>query len=88
KSTPIQSKVVAITSSFQEVALNWICDNTDGTYKGEYYFGYISNSLAVQPIARDYECANIRSNIAYTWIESMFVPDVINTNLWDLTKRQ
>ena len=85
KKEVVFSQVVSITTDHQEVELNWTLDNTDTLYKGEYYLGYNTNGLTVQPFKRDYNSSNILSDIKHLNIESVFV-DGHNTNtLFDLT---
>lgn len=57
--TPIKSKVITITTDHQEVALDWAIDNSSGTYKGDYYIGYINNSLTVSPFERQWGSSNV-----------------------------
>lgn len=60
---PLQIEVVNISSDIQEVELNWRLDNTGLTYKGKYYFGYLTQGLTIKPFKRDYESSNILSII-------------------------
>lgn len=57
--TPIKSKVITITTDHQEVALDWAIDNSSGTYKGDYYIGYINNALTVSPFERQWGSSNV-----------------------------
>lgn len=66
KTAPIFSETVTITSNHQVVELGWKVDNSDDTYKGEYYLGYLTNTGTIgtlTPYARDYDNSNIRSSI-------------------------
>lgn len=85
KSTPIQSKVISIASSLQEETLNWRVDNTETFYKGKFYFGYLTNGLAVTPYKRDYENSNVKSNITGIGINNIQVSGHDAETLFDLT---
>jgi hypothetical protein len=69
KSDPIQTKDISISSKFQEEALNWKIDNTNGFYKGDFYIGYIANGLTVTPYKRNYQSSNVKSCITHLHIE-------------------
>lgn len=84
KKAAIQSKVITITTDHQEVTLDWIVDNTDTTYKGEYYIGYISNSLTVTPYKRDWNAGNVLSSPTYLEVERVKVPNHLTNTLFDL----
>ena len=86
KKAAIQSKVITITTDHQEVTLDWVVDNTDTTYKGEYYIGYISNSLTVIPYKRDWNAGNILSSPTYLDVYKVKVTNHLTTTLFDLTK--
>jgi len=73
KDDPIFTEDVTIISEQQEVVLNWRLDNTDSFYKGEYYFGYLTNGVTLQPIARDYQNANSISIITGLQFEPISV---------------
>lgn len=62
---PIQSKTVNITGPNQEVLLDWVCDNTTGSYKGDYYLGYFKNECdpSLQPFNAQYRSGLILANI-------------------------
>tara|TARA_R110000782_G_scaffold76704_4_gene152531 strand:+ start:1289 stop:2365 length:1077 start_codon:yes stop_codon:yes gene_type:complete len=67
QSTPIESQVVTIASNHQSVDLGWKVDNSGDTYKGEYYLGYLTNTVGfgtLKPYARDYDNSNIRAEIS------------------------
>lgn len=85
KSTPIQSKEVTITSSLQEIVLNWRVDNSETYYKGDFYFGYLTTDLAITPYKRNYENSNIKSSITGLEIEPIRVNGHITETLFDLT---
>jgi hypothetical protein len=84
KKTAIQSKVITITTDHQEVSLDWVIDNTDTTYKGEYYIGYINNSLTVTPYKREWNSGNVLSNPTYLQVERVKVPNHLTNTLFDL----
>ena len=85
KKEVVFSEVVSIVSDHQVAELDWVLDDTDGLYKGEYYYGYNTDGLTVQPFKRDYNNSNIESIISDLYIENIFV-DGHNTNtLFDLT---
>lgn len=64
-SSPIFEQEVVITGSNQIVNLNWRVDNTDGYFQGDFYLGYFTSALTVQPIDRDYELAGKQSIITH-----------------------
>jgi hypothetical protein len=86
KKTPIkQSELITISSSLQEVVLNWKIDYSDVFFQGDFYFGYLTQGLTVVPLARKYEFANRMSSIAHL----RFTPIEVLTEeatLFDLTK--
>jgi hypothetical protein len=84
KKTALYTKEVTITSSLQEVELNWKMDNTSAFYKGDYYFGYLTKDVSIQPIKRNYENANIKSVITYLDIWNIQAPNIETEELWDL----
>ena len=63
--TPLQTKTVNITSPFQEVLLDWVCDNTGIGYKGDYYLGYFKSECdpSLQPFKRLYRAGMVLSTI-------------------------
>ena len=82
KKDPLFTQVVTISSDNQEIELNWRLDNTD-VYKGDYYFGYLSNYGAigtVQPFKREYELAIVESCLYGLYIERGYFPNM-NTNV-------
>lgn len=65
---PIQFQDVIITSEHQIQELNWKIDNSEDTYKGDYYLGYLSNDVdlgTLKPYKRDYQNSDIMSVITY-----------------------
>jgi hypothetical protein len=85
KKEVVFTKVVSIVSDHQVVQLDWTLDDTDGLYKGEYYYGYNTDGLTVQPFKRDYNNSNIESIISDLYIENIFVKDHNTNTLFDLT---
>ena len=63
KNEPIKTQLVSVTSSLQEVELNWKIDNSDTYYKGKYFLGYLTDGVTILPYDRDYENAKIPSNL-------------------------
>lgn len=85
KKTVLQSETVSITTDHQEVELNWVLNDTEGLYKGEYFIGYIkSGSTTVTPYKRNYENAEVMSVITHLGIDKIIVPDHATTTLFDL----
>lgn len=85
KKAVVFSQVVSIVSDHQTVDLDWTLDDTDGLYKGEYYYGYNTDGLTVQPFKRDYNNSSIESIITDLYIERVFVKDHNTNTLFDLT---
>jgi len=84
KKTPIHTKVITITTDHQEVILDWEIDNTDTTYKGDYFIGYIANNLTVTPYKREWQSGNILSNPTYLDFQRIKVPNHLTSTLFDL----
>jgi len=85
KKEVVFSEVVSIVSDHQVVELDWTLDDTDGLYKGEYYYGYNTDGLTVQPFKRDYNNSNVESIISDLYIENIFVKNHNTNTLFDLT---
>ena len=85
KKTALLTKTISITSDNQVEELNWVLDNTSTTYKGDYYIGYIANTLAVTPYKRQWNNANVTSSFKELCIEKVSVKNHLTTNLFDLT---
>lgn len=82
---PIRTQSVSITGPFQIIDLNWKMDNTEGFYKGEYYFGYNTEGVTVIPFEREYEFSEIKSKVTGLYIENVNVPfEGGSTDLFDL----
>jgi hypothetical protein len=88
KLAAIETKVIAITTDHQEEELNWVLDNTEGTFKSEYWIGYNTTGLTVQPFKRDYENSNIKTCYKDLIIEDRQVAGHTGTTLFDLTQTQ
>ncbi len=63
--TPLQTKEVTITGPFQEVELDWVCDNTGNGYKGDYYLGYFKSECdpSLQPFQRLYRAGMVLAEV-------------------------
>lgn len=81
---PIKTKDITITTDHQEVLLDWTIDNSSGTYKGEYYLGYINNGLTITPFKRDWMSSNILSQPVNMNIYRVKVVNHITATLFDL----
>lgn len=81
--TALFSETVTIdTTGFQIVPLtNWIVDNTVN-YEGEYYLGYVKNSLV--PYKHDYENSDTKAYYYNLEIESIKVADHSGATLFDI----
>jgi hypothetical protein len=86
--TPIQEKDITITAKTQEVVLDWKVDNSDITYKGDYYLGYIKTATTPIPFKRDYENANVMSNFTNLYIEKIRVVGHLTETLFDLSLQE
>jgi hypothetical protein len=84
KKQPIQSKQITITTDHQEVLLDWEVNNSDTTYKGRYYIGYINNDLTVAPYKRDWNSGNVLSQLNYLFIQPVYVINHTTNVLFDL----
>lgn len=85
KKTPLFSQVVNITSDHQEVLLDWVIDNLDTTYKGDYYIGYNTAFVDdVAPYKRDFEDGSIKNTVTYLTVENVYVPGHNANYLFDL----
>jgi hypothetical protein len=85
KKEPLFTKVVTIASDHQVEELNWTLDNSNDTYKGEYYVGYINDgSLTVTPFKREFNNANVLTQPTNLCIEAVKVVGHSGTSLFDL----
>jgi hypothetical protein len=85
KSEPILQKTITITSKTQEVVLDWVIDNSDITYKGNYYLGYIKTATTPIPFKRDYQKAREMNNFSNLEIEKVQINGHNTETLFDLT---
>jgi len=72
--TPLFTENITITSTHQEQVLNWVVDNSDDTYKGDYYLGYLSNDVnlgTLKPFKRDYNNSDIASHVTHLNIQKI-----------------
>lgn len=88
KKAVIESKVISITTDHQEEVLDWVIDNTDGTYKGDFYIGYNTTGVTPKPYARDYSNSNVPSDITHLHITPMQVVGHAVETLFDLTAEE
>lgn len=87
KLDPIRSQDVTITTDHQEVVLDWVLNDTETIYKGEYFIGYIkSDTTTVKPYKRGYENSEVMSYITHLDIEEILVPDHDTEKLFDISK--
>lgn len=78
-------KVVPVSSTTQEVELNWEVNNSGAAYKGEYLIGYINNS-ALTPFSRDYESSNVKTRKKDYYVQDVYYSDHTSNLIPDLTK--
>ena len=71
--TPIEEQNITITVDHQEEVLNWRVDNSDTTYKGDYYLGYLTDGLTITPFKRDFENADIQSQFTHLSLRRIVV---------------
>ena len=83
-STPLQTISINVVSSHQEVVLNWKLDNSDTTFKGKYYIGYLTNGLTVSPFKRDYENSKVMSGYENLNVNTSLVLGHNTATLFDL----
>lgn len=83
----VQEKEVTIATDRQEVVLDWVLNDTDSIYKGEYFIGYIKGvGFDLLPYKRTYENSNVMSVITHLKIDKVFVSDHSTETLFDLSK--
>jgi hypothetical protein len=85
---PLQTKEISITTDHQEEVLDWVIDNSGKTYKGDYYIGYLTTDLTVQPYKRDYENGNVMSSFKYLCIEPILVNGWNSETFFDVSTYQ
>lgn len=88
--TPIQSKVITITTSHQAVDLGWVVDGSGAYYKGRYYLGFLTNSItgSLLPYKRDYQNSINQSCFSFLDITNVYVPNQTTETIWDLSLNQ
>lgn len=60
---PVYTKTISITTASQLEDLDWVINNTNEDYKGEYYLGYEYDGTLV-PFKRNYQYSNSRNYIS------------------------
>jgi hypothetical protein len=80
---PIFTKDVIISSNSQIEELNWVLNNTNGDYKGQYFFGYIHDGT-VLPFKRNYEADSFLNYLAEMRIEEVYISGAGPTEIFDL----
>jgi len=88
KLEPILEKDITITEKTQEEILDWKVDNSDITYKGDYYLGYVKTGTTPIPFKRDYDNADVMSDISHLRIERVQVKNHTAETLFDLTNEE
>lgn len=83
--TPIFEQDITITDKTQVEVLDWKIDNSDVTYKGDYYLGYIKTGITPIPFKRDYDNADVMTDISHLRIEKVQVKNHATETLFDLT---
>ena len=86
KKTVIQSKTITISSDHQETVLDWVCDNSSNTYKGDYYIGYINNNLTVSPYKREWGNSSILTIPSELCVEKVSYPNHLTETLFDISQ--
>ncbi len=81
---PIQTKTITISEQHQVEQLDWVVDNSDDTYKGDYYLGYVKSGTTPVPFKRNYRNSNAISNIEGLRIETRQVKGHTGNVLFDL----
>lgn len=87
KKTALKEQIITIDSDHKEYQLDWVLNDTEEVYKGEYFIGYIKDDLStLSPYKRDYEDSNIMSVITHLEIDKIIVNDHDSNSLFDLSK--
>lgn len=86
KKEPLYIKEIEINNDHQQEILGWVIDNSNTTYKGDYYLGYNTSGLTVSPYKRELNRAKIMSTIKYLCISKVVVLGHTNDILFDLNK--
>ncbi len=84
--TPLYTKTVTITTDHQIEVLGWTLDNSGETYKGEYYIGYNTTGLTIEPFKRDYNSGSVMTSLKNISVEKVLVPNHNTTTLFDVSK--
>lgn len=85
--TVLKSQTVTVTSDHQEVIVDWVLNDTDAIYKGDYFIGYIKgDGFPLSPFKRNYENSNIMSYVTHLNIDRVRVPNHLTETLFDLSK--
>lgn len=85
KKDALLTKTITIASDNQVEELNWELDNTNTTYKGDYYIGYVTDGITVTPFKREWNNANLMSNFKELCLEKVYVTNHTSNELFDLT---
>jgi len=84
--TALKTETVTVTSDHQEVVLDWVLNDTDTIYKGEYFIGYVKNDdFTLLPYKRNYENSEIMSYVTHLDIDKVITPNYNDTTLFDLS---
>lgn len=87
KKTVLQEQDVTVTSDHQEVVLDWVLNDTDSIYKGEYFIGYIKgDGFTLSPYKRNYENSDIMSYVTHLDIDKVFVTGHTTNTLFDISQ--
>jgi len=82
---PISTTTITITDPHQEVELNWVVNNSEGYYKGEFYLGYVySSGTLFKPYKRNYNASNVLSCYTHLYIEEIKVVNHTVNTLFNL----
>ena len=85
--TVLKSQLVTIASDHQEIVLDWVLNDTDTIYKGEYFIGYVKDdSFTLSPYKRDYENSDLMSYTTHLDIEKVGVLGHDTNTLFDLSQ--
>jgi hypothetical protein len=85
--TALKTQVVTIASDHQEVVLDWVLNDTDTIYKGEYFIGYIKgDGFPLTPYKRNYENSEVMSYVTHLDIDKIITPNHATNQLFDLSK--
>lgn len=86
KKEAIKTQNVTISEDNQVIELDWILNNSDTTYKGDYYIGYLTDSITVTPFKREFENANIITKYKNICVYPYSVVGHNSNTLFDLEK--